>query len=291
MMSKETAGRTITGTSSTDSDQGSAPLSDPFVAVAAGGVSTLGSVMRVEAPGGSAQLLVHRSSHVASSRLHQPPTTASGSAGAVADVPSGRRRKPGDTARILDPVSEETAPTASLVVPARGGGGPWASATPQFELTAGTGCKCLATSAAPGSDYRGPVAKRLASAADFSPTHFNEPVSGGLEPAGSNSLSSQPSAAKTKLELPAHVKVSQRPSPPSSSPISKNPLLGRETPMVIQTPSPPRRQPQYFCTNNGNTAWATAQGLHPIQEGFSAPGYVPAQLVGGISYTVRSLQA
>jgi hypothetical protein len=135
-----------------------------------------------------------------------------------------------------------------------GGGGLWASTTPQFGLTAGTGRKHSATNAAPGSDYRGPVAKHLASAADFSLTHFNEPVSGGLEPAASNNVSSQPSAVRTELEFPAHVEVSQQASLPSSSPISGNPLLRREMAMVIQTPSPQRRWPQLFCTNDGNAA-------------------------------------
>jgi hypothetical protein len=118
MTSKAAAGRTVTAASNTDSGQGSAPLSDPFVAITAGGVSTLGSVMRVEAPGGSSQLLVCRSSRVASSRSHQLPATASASGGVVGDVPSGGRHKPGRISRILDPVSKETAPTASFVVPA-----------------------------------------------------------------------------------------------------------------------------------------------------------------------------
>ena len=58
--------------------------------------------------------------------------------------------------------------------------------------------------------------------------------------------------------------------------------------MNIHTPSP-RRPP--FRTQDSNAAWAAAEGLLPIPDGFSAPGYVPANVVGGITYTVRSPQA
>jgi hypothetical protein len=57
--------------------------------------------------------------------------------------------------------------------------------------------------------------------------------------------------------------------------------------MVIETPSPHRRSAT-FRTRDGNSAWAAAEGLLPITEGFTAPGYVPTQVVGGISYSVRS---
>lgn len=119
-MSDAAAGRTVATTSSTDSGQGSGPLSDPFVAVEAGDVSTLGSVMRVEAPGGSSQLLVHRSSRVASSKSHLPWATASVSVSDVVVAPAGGRRKP----RIPEPVLEETAPVAGFVLPAGSALGP-----------------------------------------------------------------------------------------------------------------------------------------------------------------------
>ena len=57
--------------------------------------------------------------------------------------------------------------------------------------------------------------------------------------------------------------------------------------MHIQTPSP-RRPP--FRTQDSNVAWAAAEGLLPIPEGFTAPGYVPANVVGGITYMVCSPQ-
>src|SRR5271168_1181766 len=153
-MSDGAACRAVATTSSTDSGQGSAPLSDPFVAVTAGDASVLGSVMRVEAPGGSSQLLVRRSSRVASSKSQPRRTTASGSVGEDVDAPPGGKHGPG---YVLEPVFEETASVARLVEPAGGVGGPRASAVPRFGSTTGTGRKCSATSAALASGHRGPV--------------------------------------------------------------------------------------------------------------------------------------
>ena len=81
----------------------------------------------------------------------------------------------------------------------------------------------------------------------------------------------------------------RRVATPVSSPISQNPLLqkGPGTPMDIQTPSPHRLP---FRTQNSDVDWAAAEGLLPIPEGFMAPGYVPAHVVGGVTYTVRSPQ-
>lgn len=36
-----------------------------------------------------------------------------------------------------------------------------------------------------------------------------------------------------------------------------------------------------------NTAWAVAEGLIPIPEGFAAPGYVP-EIVGGMSFEIHT---
>ena len=60
--------------------------------------------------------------------------------------------------------------------------------------------------------------------------------------------------------------------------------------MVVQTPSPPRQRQHSFRTNDSDAAWAAAKGLFPVREGFLAPGYAPAHLVGGVTYTVRSPQ-
>lgn len=63
------------------------------------------------------------------------------------------------------------------------------------------------------------------------------------------------------------------------------------TPLLQQhTPSPFRRAQSHFRTQDGMAAWAVAEGMRPIGEDFRAPGFVPAPLVGGVTYTVRSPQ-
>jgi hypothetical protein len=297
-MSGNTEGRAGTTTSSTDSGQGSDPLSDAFIVVAAGGKSSQNPDRRVEAPVGSAQFHIRRSSRVASSRSRSMQASASlPPVMEIVDTLPGRKRKLGYAYEILQPTSEEAGPSVRSVVPTGNVDGPRDIATPQRGSTNGTGRKRSATSAAPESAGRGPVSKRLASAADFSPTHFDEPASDGPIPA-QNSLQRshipsphQRSPTMFEPEVPVHIGKSQPIGTPFSSPISQNPLLRKEVPMVIQTPSPSQRRPLPFRTQDSNAAWEAAEGLRPIQEGFTAPGYVPAGLVGGISYIVRSPRA
>jgi hypothetical protein len=71
---------------------------------------------------------------------------------------------------------------------------------------------------------------------------------------------------------------------PYSSPISQNPLLRGQ----VHTPSPLQWRVASFRTRDSNEAWAAAEGLFPIQDGFKAPGYAPAQVVGGITYSIPS---
>jgi hypothetical protein len=61
-----------------------------------------------------------------------------------------------------------------------------------------------------------------------------------------------------------------------------------QKPAGMQTPSPSRRRSASFRTWDVNAAWAAVEDLFPITEGFTAPAYVPAQVVGGITYKVRS---
>jgi hypothetical protein len=278
-MSGNTADRATTTTSSTDSGQGSEPLSDAFVAVAAGGASIQGSVRRVEAPRGSAQFLIRRSARVASVQANTVME--------IVDAPPGGKRRIGYAYQILDPLPED-GPSIRQIAPAGNGGGFRDTVTPQLGPITGSGRKRSATSAASGSGRHGPTSKRLASAADFSPTHFDEPVSDAPIP----EQQPQPSSPMAiEPEVPAQVRGSQHVTTPFSSPISQNPLFQRGAPVATHTPSPSRRRPQPFRTQDGNAAWAAAEGLLPIQEGFTAPGYVPAQIVGGVTYTVRSPQA
>ena len=305
---------TATTTSSTNSGQGSEPLSDPFIAVAVAGVSEPVPGLRVEAPKGAGQLLIRRSQRVASSRSRSRPTgqasASNVSATEFVDAPPGGKRKVGYAYQVLDPVSEEAGPTGNADSLRD-------ITTPQLGSASGAGRKRSATSAASGSGRHGPSSKRLASAADFSPTHFDEPLSDApmperpsthrpdlpspqlpsphqpsdfLQRPPPHQPANFPSSMTFRQEVPTHG-GSQRVGTPFSSPISQNPLLRRETPVPVQTPSPSRRRPPPFRTQDSNTAWAAAEGLLPIREGFTAPGYAPAHIVGGISYTVRSPHA
>jgi hypothetical protein len=288
-MTGNTIGRTGTTTSSTDSGQGSEPLSDVFVAVAAENESIHNSSTRVEVPEGSTQLLVRRSKRVASSRSTSTLANASSSSLAeIVEAPPGVKHKLGYAYQILPPVVEEAEPSARPVVLAGNASSLRDAATPQMGPAAGTqaftGRKRSATSA---SGRHGSVTKRLASAADFSPTHFDEPNSDAPIP---------PPPSILRPRLPSPHQQSTVPSPaqdittPLSSPISQNPLR-RDSPMMVQTPSPARRSPHTFRTRDSNAAWAAAEGLLPIREGFSAPGFAPSHLVGGMSYVVRSPKA
>ena len=100
-------------------------------------------------------------------------------------MPPGGKRKAGYAYQVLQAVAEEAGPPSRTVVePVGNAGGLRDTATPQQALTSSlVGRKRSATSAAPVSDQHGSATKRLASAADFSPTHFDEPVSDGHIPA------------------------------------------------------------------------------------------------------------
>ena len=281
-----------TGTNaSTDSGQGSAPLSDAFVAVPAGNKSRRGQSQLVEAPKGSARLSVRRSSRVASSKS-QPSQTNSSNASAqdIVVAPPGVKRKPGYVYQMLPPVSEEPGSAATPAGSYGNASGFRDTAIPQLDPMAGMSTlanrKRSASSAAPGSARQAPMAKHLASAADFSPSHFIEPVSEDRIPAVSPSRNLDlPSPMKVE---PPHEMESQRLSTPLSSPILQDPLVQNTSPMVIQTPS--QRRSASFRTRDSNAAWAAAQGLLPITETFMAPGYVPAPVVGGVTYSIHSPQ-
>ena len=292
-MSGNTAGGAGTTTSSTDSGQGSEPLSDAFVAVAAERVPSRDSSSRVAAPEGAAQFFVRRSLRVASSRSGSVQASASMPVIEVVDAPPGGKRKIGYAYQVLEPVAEEVGHATRTSGSVGNVGSLRDANAPQLVLTTGTktmaGRKRSATSAAPGSGRRGPNSGWLASAADFSPNHFEEPASNGpVPPLDSHRRSLPPSPMALDPEAPARSDAPHHSATPLSSPLSQNPLLQRDAPMVLQTPSPARRRPQSFRTQDSNAAWAAAEGLLPVHDRFDAPGYVPAQLVGGIKYTVRS---
>src|ERR1700679_2173245 len=95
-----------TTTSSTNSGQGSEPLSEPFVAVPVGEKELHGAARRVVAPEGSAQFNVRRSVRVASSRSQSklpsnPPRIE------FVKAPPGEKRRVGYAYQVLPSVTEE----------------------------------------------------------------------------------------------------------------------------------------------------------------------------------------
>jgi hypothetical protein len=208
------------------------------------------------------------------------------------EAPPGGKRKISYAYQVLQPIGEESGVPSSSVGPVGNAGGLRDTATPQLvsatAMTIFAGRKRSATSAAAGSGRRAPGHRHLASAADFSPTHFSEPVSDGPIPPPQSSHRREPSSPHPPTNLPSPMDVDRRFATPISSPIYQNPLLQRGAPVAAQTPSPLRRAPPILRTQDSNAVWAAAEGLRPIQEGFTAPGYMPARLVGGITYTVRS---
>ena len=150
------------------------------MAVAAEKSTIRDSVARVEAPRSSDRLFVRRSTRVASSRAQSVQASISHtSAREIVDALPGGKRRVGYAYEVLEPVAEELGPTIRHVVPAENASSLRDTATPQLGLSVSR--KRSATSVDPALG-RGPTPKRLASAADFSPTHFDEPVSDGLFP-------------------------------------------------------------------------------------------------------------
>jgi hypothetical protein len=291
-MADDTAGQSAPTASSTDSVQGSGSLSDAFVAAASGEKSHQGSKRRVQAPEGSAQLSIRRSARVASSRSKSAQGgTLHTSLPDVVEAPSVAKRKTGYVHQVLQSVTEESGLSSRPVGPTGYAVDSRGTAAPQLGSVAGTpalkGRKRSATSAAPSAGHRGPTSRRLASAGDFSPTHFVEPVSEtGMQlqrpsPQDSPAPSRQQHPLSPMIVNPAGTHF-QSTTTPLSSPISQNPLLLKQS----QTPSPSQPRPSYFRTRDSNAAWAAAEGLLPVHEGFAAPGYVPA--VGGITYCIPS---
>ncbi|KAF8797646.1 hypothetical protein BYT27DRAFT_7219063 [Phlegmacium glaucopus] len=95
-------------------------------------------------------------------------------------------------------------------------------------------------------------------------------------------------------DLPAHPATparsirSNRTAPPASSPIASNPLLHCPVAASAHTPSPGRSRSLSLRTRDSHAAWAAAEGLLPIPDAFKTPGYVPAHIVGGITYDIRA---
>jgi hypothetical protein len=269
-----------------DSRHGSGSLTDTFVAEEERHPRT-GTNRRVEAPQAIEQMEVRRSSRMASLARPMQATTSNMT---LVEAPPGGKRAAGYVYQVLPPVVEETAGSSGHVGGPTGSSGNadgfWDISTPQVNPEAcndvPAGQKCSATSAAPGTPRRGCNPMHRASATDFSPTHFVEPQSDVPIPQ-EGAWDAHHDLASPMRTTPAHSRTQML------TPISLNPLLQtrRNNSTVTHAPSPTSSQSCGYRTSNVNVAWAAADGLIPIPEGFAAPGYVPA-IVGGISFEVRT---
>ncbi|KAF8804842.1 hypothetical protein BYT27DRAFT_7105965 [Phlegmacium glaucopus] len=258
----------------TDSGQGSGPLSDAYVAELERRPDP-GSGQRVQAPANVSRMEVRCSSRVASrpqsaqlptmpSSFVLAPPGARKAAGYVYEVlpsiadasPSlcERHSGPSDPPGTVDDSRDISLPQPSLV-PASGG----------F-----VGRKRAATSEVPHSPRRGsgPVDSLHA---------FPAPLS-----------MAQALTSPANPTTPARSTRSNRAVEPVSSPIASNPLLHHPVAASVHTPSPGRRRSLSLRTRDSHAAWAAAEGLLPIPDAFQTPGYVPAHIVGGITYDVRA---
>jgi hypothetical protein len=248
------------GTSSSGS--GFTSLSDPLVVTAAD-KATPSSRRRVKAPVGSATMEIRRSSRVAKARSR--PLLLP-----VVEEEPGQLRPPlvplGNTGDFRDTPNPQMGSSASR--------------------TGQVGRKRSASSAAPGSAHRTRNPYIPASAADFSPDHFEEPNSDNLALLAPHE-SHQPDHAPTspmKVDSTSTVVIRQSDTSPVSSTLSRNPLLA--TPAARVRPPSSRKQPSATVrTRDSNTAQAAMEGFFPIGEGFQAPGYAP---VGGVTYQLHS---
>lgn len=269
-------------TGSTDSSSGSGTLLDAFVAVEAP-KGSMSSRRRVQAPVGSDSLEVQWSSRVASQLAHT--TTSVTSDRVPGEAPPGNTHVTGHGFRVLWPVIEEPLPPPGQPClptgPLGNAVGFQDTATPLGipEASGATvvGCKRAATSAALGSVRRGQGPSNLASADDFPPGHFDEPLSDAYIPAlDSPHWTSPMQLDPANREYPTPLGVA---GTPISSNLSQNPLLWNPVGTGQHTPSPGRRQPISLRTRDSNAAWAATEGLLPTVLGTASRPLDTYQLV------------
>jgi hypothetical protein len=190
-------GQSGTTVSSVGTGLSSDSLSAPFIAVSTGGGPRSLPAERVVEPEGSSHLTVRRSARVASSRSRS--LRASESNPSLQDIiaaPPGVRRRPGYAYRALPSVDEEPGHSVTPGGSAENEHDLRDVAIPQVDPLAGnpgtsrSGRKRAASSAASGSGRPAPRSQPqpLASARDFSPTHFDEPLSDGIFPSPQQSV-------------------------------------------------------------------------------------------------------
>ncbi|KAF8812633.1 hypothetical protein BYT27DRAFT_6403981 [Phlegmacium glaucopus] len=241
----------------TDSGRGSGPLSDAFIAEMEPHPLSGGN-RRIEAPSNISRLEVRRSSRVASRGQSVQPATIPTT---FVAAPPGTRRTVGYVYEVLPSIAD---PSPS--VHARTGG--------------------PSDQPGNGDDSRGiPIPQ-----SSLEPTEANftgRKRSATNEAPGSPRLTRRPT--QPNPSTPARSGHAHLSGAPISSPINSNPLLHHPPDAHMHTPSPGRKTTS-LRTRDANAAWAAAEGLLPISEAFRTPGYVPAHIVGGITYDVRSSQ-
>jgi hypothetical protein len=153
------------------------------------------------------------------------------------------------------------------------------------------GRKRAATSEAPGASEHTltQIPPPLASAEDFSPSHFDKPQSGGLldvwqDGVGTNTEAVEQWVTGVGRKLPLPMAVEPRAltwaqkgkgkvaATPGSSPVVENPFRRQSTQDI-------------YHTRNADAAWSIAQGLVPAGDKHQPAGYTP---VGGVMYKVVS---
>ncbi|KAF8234993.1 hypothetical protein L208DRAFT_1393186 [Tricholoma matsutake] len=295
-----------TTANSSKSGHGSEPLSDALELAAAevekGTTKRPGQ--RVKVPAGAGHFLtdVHRSLCVALARSKSVQEPAEGPI--LIKAPPGIKPSIGYQYQVLQPVAEEASKIPGQLGKSMGSaenvGGSWDINSPQVSSTVGMaaikGRKQSATSEVPGALERVHNPMHLASTVDFSPTHFLEPRSDGLLDAWQGHSQGGPSQRPLDLEeaipdralVPTSPTPIDRNTPPSSSPISHDPLLQRSSAINVHIPSPARKRSDTFYTWDADKAWLAAESLVPLADNFCAPGFVSAQVVGGITYKVHS---
>jgi hypothetical protein len=214
-------------------------------------------------------------------------------------APPGVRPSVGYQYEVLPPAEEQGDKAPELLDEPEDVSGKAAGSRDSAVIQAGSkvlqaakvGRKRAATSEAPGASERTltRIPPPLASAADFSPTHFDEPQSGGLLDAwhdgtGTNTQAAEQWATGVGGKLPSPMAVEPRAltraekgkgkaaATPGSSPVVKNPFRHQSTQDV-------------YHTRNADAAWSVAQGLVPAGDEHHPAGYTP---VGGVTYKVVS---
>ncbi|WP_242641612.1 hypothetical protein [Candidatus Ichthyocystis sparus] len=201
-------------------------------------------------------------------------------------APPGTKCLPGYVYQVVSPTHTPNPPAlpGGLMVGSENASGFWDTAIPLGPPDV-TGVvlsshKCSATSAASGSSDCAHKHTHLTSAADFSPTHFLEPLSpAAIMVTAAPIIMSEPKGKGRVVHTPI------------SSPLSHNPLLQAKDPRAIPTPSPTMKNLTSLHTHDGNTAWAAAEGLTPISNEFLAPGFVHVLPISRVTYSVCTLHA